>query len=324
MLTTVRESYTALARSARVTSSLVRAHRALRPPAPRRPDPRPRCVRAAGAVRPASPTPGVAQLARPHSSTSSPQAGSSHGSAGVRARRRHPPARPLAARRDRGATRPPSASRRPLTRRRRPRRRRRHHDGLRRRLSRHPRRPLRRLGGRRPPPSPRAKASRPSATTSPDAYARSSTTFSPTTPLRRSSVMTDTNTKPSVLFVCVHNAGRSQMAAGFLREHRRRPHRSPLRRLDARRSDQPDRRRGDERTRDRHHRRAAQGADHRGRAGLRCRDHDGCGRRVPVLPRQSATRTGSSTTRPARASTRSGRSATRSVRGIEQLVSELV
>ena len=24
--------------------------------------------------------------------------------------------------------------------------------------------------------------------------------------------------KPSVLFVCVHNAGRSQMAAGFLRE----------------------------------------------------------------------------------------------------------
>ena len=26
------------------------------------------------------------------------------------------------------------------------------------------------------------------------------------------------NTKPSVLFVCVHNAGRSQMAAGFLRE----------------------------------------------------------------------------------------------------------
>jgi arsenate reductase (thioredoxin) len=26
------------------------------------------------------------------------------------------------------------------------------------------------------------------------------------------------STKPSVLFVCVHNAGRSQMAAGFLRE----------------------------------------------------------------------------------------------------------
>ena len=29
--------------------------------------------------------------------------------------------------------------------------------------------------------------------------------------------MTDTATPPSALFVCVHNAGRSQMAAGFLR-----------------------------------------------------------------------------------------------------------
>ncbi|MFE5307239.1 arsenate reductase ArsC [Isoptericola sp. NPDC056605] len=29
--------------------------------------------------------------------------------------------------------------------------------------------------------------------------------------------MTDTTTKPSALFVCVHNAGRSQMAAGYLR-----------------------------------------------------------------------------------------------------------
>lgn len=30
--------------------------------------------------------------------------------------------------------------------------------------------------------------------------------------------MTDTASTPSVLFVCVHNAGRSQMAAGFLRD----------------------------------------------------------------------------------------------------------
>lgn len=30
--------------------------------------------------------------------------------------------------------------------------------------------------------------------------------------------MTTTAPKPAVLFVCVHNAGRSQMAAGFLRE----------------------------------------------------------------------------------------------------------
>ncbi|MFF2452489.1 arsenate reductase ArsC [Isoptericola sp. NPDC058082] len=29
--------------------------------------------------------------------------------------------------------------------------------------------------------------------------------------------MTDTTTKPAALFVCVHNAGRSQMAAGYLR-----------------------------------------------------------------------------------------------------------
>jgi len=30
--------------------------------------------------------------------------------------------------------------------------------------------------------------------------------------------MSVTTVKPSVLFVCVHNAGRSQMAAGFLRD----------------------------------------------------------------------------------------------------------
>ncbi|WP_243229008.1 arsenate reductase ArsC [Microbacterium sp. CIAB417] len=30
--------------------------------------------------------------------------------------------------------------------------------------------------------------------------------------------MTEATAKPSVLFVCVHNAGRSQMAAGFLRD----------------------------------------------------------------------------------------------------------
>ena len=30
--------------------------------------------------------------------------------------------------------------------------------------------------------------------------------------------MTENSTRPSVLFVCVHNAGRSQMAAGFLQQ----------------------------------------------------------------------------------------------------------
>jgi len=37
----------------------------------------------------------------------------------------------------------------------------------------------------------------------------------PTDP-RRKPVSTETVKKPSVLFVCVHNAGRSQMAAAFL------------------------------------------------------------------------------------------------------------
>ncbi|WP_445442432.1 arsenate reductase ArsC [Clavibacter sp. km1a] len=30
--------------------------------------------------------------------------------------------------------------------------------------------------------------------------------------------MTDTTAAPTVLFVCIHNAGRSQMAAGYMRE----------------------------------------------------------------------------------------------------------
>ncbi len=30
--------------------------------------------------------------------------------------------------------------------------------------------------------------------------------------------MTDTSAAPTVLFVCIHNAGRSQMAAGYMRE----------------------------------------------------------------------------------------------------------
>ena len=44
-----------------------------------------------------------------------------------------------------------------------------------------------------------------------------------------------------MLFVCVHNAGRSQMAAGCLHPPRRRRGRGPLGRLRARRPDQPGR-----------------------------------------------------------------------------------
>ena len=45
--------------------------------------------------------------------------------------------------------------------------------------------------------------------------------------------------RPSVLFVCVHNAGRSQMAAGWLTPPRRRPDRGPLRRIGTRRQINP-------------------------------------------------------------------------------------
>src|SRR5690606_10298788 len=67
-------------------------------------------------------------------------------------------------------------------------------------------------------PSPPAKASKPSATTSPPACAPSSTISSTDRYSLPGVTMTDTTAKPSVLFVCVHNAGRSQMAAGFLRD----------------------------------------------------------------------------------------------------------
>jgi arsenate reductase len=61
------------------------------------------------------------------------------------------------------------------------------------------------------------------------------------------------DTKPTVLFVCVHNAGRSQMAAGWLRHLARRHRRRPLRRLRTRRPDQPGRRRSHAGGRHRHH-----------------------------------------------------------------------
>ena len=64
--------------------------------------------------------------------------------------------------------------------------------------------------------------------------------------------------KPSVLFVCVHNAGRSQMAAGFLTHLSQGRGRGPLGRLGARGVDQPRRGAGDGRGRDRHRRRATE------------------------------------------------------------------
>ena len=51
--------------------------------------------------------------------------------------------------------------------------------------------------------------------------------------------------KPSVLFVCVHNAGRSQMAAGYLNDLAGGADRGPLRRLRTGRQDQHRSRPGD-------------------------------------------------------------------------------
>ncbi len=115
-------------------------------------------------------------------------------------------------------------------RRRGPRSGRRGHHGLRRRLPVLPGRPVRglvcrrsraglaggcrrdRCGHRRPRPGPGARpAARPPAARP---RAGRAPVHAPPTPLR--SLMTDTATRPSVLFVCIHNAGRSQMAAGFL------------------------------------------------------------------------------------------------------------
>ena len=93
--------------------------------------------------------------------------------------------------------------------------------------------------------------------------------------------------KPTVLFVCVHNAGRSQMAAALPGAPRRRPRRGAVRRVARPPTGQPRRRRGDGRGGHRHLGRGAQGAHRRGRPGVRRRDHDGLRRRLPVLPRQA-------------------------------------
>ena len=120
---------------------------------------------------------------------------------------------------------------------------------------------------------------------------------------RRNPVSTETAKKPSVLFVCVHNAGRSQMAAAFLTTLGEGRIEVRSAGSAARRQGQPGRRRGHGRTRHRHVRRDPQDPHHRGRQGIRRRDHHGLRRRLPVSSPASATRTGTSRTRPARAST---------------------
>ena len=58
--------------------------------------------------------------------------------------------------------------------------------------------------------------------------------------------------KPTVLFLCTHNAGRSQMALGFFEASRRRRRRRLVRRLRTRQRGQPRRHRRHGRTRHRH------------------------------------------------------------------------
>ena len=110
------------------------------------------------------------------------------------------------------------------------------------------------------------------------------------------------NTMPEVLFVCTHNAGRSQMAAGFARRlaatgsevlrrvrtgASRTPPPSP--RWPSSASTSP---------------RVPQDAGHRESPGRRHRDHDGLRRRLPGLPRHVVPGLGAA--RPGRAPGRAG------------------
>jgi len=120
--------------------------------------------------------------------------------------------------------------------------------------------------------------------------------------------------KPTVLFVCVHNAGRSQMAAGFLQDLA--GDRIDVLSAGSEPKDQINPVAVDVM--------AEVGIDIAGKTPKlltvdAVRESDvvitmGCGDACPIFP-ASATRTGSSTTRPARTPTRSGGSATRSAQG---------
>lgn len=72
---------------------------------------------------------------------------------------------------------------------------------------------------------------------------------------------TERDCKPTALFLCVHNAGRSQMALGFFPALRRRQRRRLVRWLRTRRPGQPCGDRDDDRTRHRHLRRVPEALD---------------------------------------------------------------
>ena len=116
----------------------------------------------------------------------------------------------------------------------------------------------------------------------------------------------------SVLFVCVHNAGRSQMAAGFLTHLAGDRDRGPLRRLHPRRPGQPRRRRGHEGGRHRHLRREPEDPHHRGRPGVRRTSSPWAAATPAPSSPASVPRLGPRGPGRARASRPSGPSATRS------------
>ena len=109
---------------------------------------------------------------------------------------------------------------------------------------------------------------------------------------------------PEVLFVCVHNSGRSQMAAGLVklrsegRIHVRSAGSDPGEQINPAVVEAMDRARG------RHERGVPQATNRRGRPRCGRRDHDGLRRRLPDLHRQEVRGLGAR--RPGRAGRRHG------------------
>ena len=96
-----------------------------------------------------------------------------------------------------------------------------------------------------------------------------------------------TDTKPTVLFLCTHNAGRSQMALGFFNHLAGDQGVAWSGGSEPGNEINPSAVAGDGRGRHRHHPRVPQTLDRRDRPGRRRRRHHGLRRRLPDLPRQA-------------------------------------
>ena len=128
---------------------------------------------------------------------------------------------------------------------------------------------------------------------------------------------------PEVLFVCVHNAGRSQMAAGLLdqladgRVHVRTAGSDPADEIN------PAVVEAMAEVGHRSFEGVPEAAHRRSRQGRRRRDHDGLRRRLPDLPRQALRGLGARGPGRARTWRRCGRSATTSRSRVSALLAEL-